>query len=137
MLTKCDSAVLRLYDKKTNTLKLQECLGVNEQWQNKSQIKFSNSLAEEACAKKRPIIINNVSSSTKHQGTKLLKLHNSKILILIPLMIGKTIIGSLSIYSNNQNSFRFIESDLLEKFACQSSLALFAKSSLYQKELFE
>lgn len=137
MLTKCDSAILRLYDEKTNTLKLQECLGVNEQWQNKNQIKFTNSLAEEACAKKRPIIINNVSSSTKHQSTKLLKLHNSKTLILIPLIIGSKIIGSLSIYSNGQNKFRFIESDLLEKFACQASLALFAKSSLYQKELFK
>lgn len=132
MLTKCDAAVLRIYHDNNKILKLLSCFGVNQKWWTKDQISFENSLAQDAVTSERPIIIDDIDSHPKHQGLKLVKDHKFKTLILLPLKINKTIIGSLSLYAADPAKFRLIETDFLINMARQCSLALNAKlPSLY------
>lgn len=127
LLTKCDSAVLRIYNSKTKTLKLKHAFGVNNKWLTKDQIKYENSIAEEAVNKKRPIIIEDVDNYRKHQGVKLLKSHKLKSLILVPLFVEDVIMGTVSLYSSDAAKFRLIESDFLASMGRQCSVALMAK----------
>lgn len=127
MLTKCDSAILRLLGPKGKNLRLLSCLGVNHKWLDKSKIALENSLAEDAFKTGRPIIIQDIDASTKHQGIKLVKSHKFKTLILIPLMINEKFIGTLSIYATDPGKFRLIETEFLERFGKQCSLALHIK----------
>lgn len=127
MLTKCDGSVLRLIGPKSKTLRLQACLGVSYKWLDKSKIALENSLAEDAFKTQRPIIIQDIDSSTKHQGTKLVKAHSFKTLILIPLMVEDKPVGTLSLYATDPGKFRLIETEFLEKFGKQCSLALYIK----------
>lgn len=127
MLTKCDGAILRIFDGKRNALKLKASIGVNPQWIAKNLISIDNSLAEEAFQKKRAVIIHNVGSSQKHQGLKLIKSHGYKTLILLPLIVEKLLVGTLSLYTTDPAKFRLIEKDFLEKFAKQCSLAIYTK----------
>jgi len=129
LLTKSDGTVLRLYDEKRKVLKLKACFGVSQKWWDKSQISFENSIAQEAIENKRAIIIDDIDSFSKHQGVKLLKAHKYKTLILIPLMMGDTIIGSLSLYTSDPAKFRLIETDFLENMGKQCSIALCSKSA--------
>lgn len=127
LLTECDGVVLRLYDKPHDTLILKGCLGVNQNWWNKNKIDFEGSLAQKAIENGRPTIIDNVHSISQHQGIKLLKSHDFNTLVMIPLFTSSSIIGSLSLYSKDPGKFRLIETDFLEKFAHQCSLAISAK----------
>lgn len=127
MLTKCDGAILRLYSKSNNVLKLKACFGVSQKWLNKDQIKFENSLAQEAFKNGRPIIIDDVDLHPKYQGAKLLKVHKFKTMILIPLYVNDEILGSISLYATSADKFRLIETDFLEKIGKQCSLSLFVK----------
>ncbi|MBL4694924.1 PAS domain S-box protein, partial [Candidatus Gracilibacteria bacterium] len=127
MLTKCDGVVLRRYDGKRKTLKLKSCLGVSQKWWDKNQIKYKNSLAEEAMKRKRAIILDNISSNPKHSGQKLLKSHKFTTMIQLPLFIQNKLLGSLSLYVTNPAKLRFIETDFLDKFSKQCSLAIKAK----------
>lgn len=127
MLTKCDGAVLRIFDKKRKILQLYAHLGVSPQWLDKSKITFENSLAEDAYKTGRPIIIQNIDSTTKHRGIKLVKEHGFKALILIPFIIENELIGTLSMYAKDAGKFRLIETDFLERFGQQCSLALAIK----------
>lgn len=130
LLTKCDSAALRLYEKDRDILRLHSSFGVDAKWSSKDQIKFKNSIAQDAFKQKRALIINDVDSYRKHQGAKLLKAQKLKALILIPLYIEGRMIGSLSLYASDPSKFRLIETDFLEKMGKQCSLALFAKQIL-------
>lgn len=127
MLTKCDGAVLRLQDKNKKTLRLLSCLGVSHKWLDKNKLTIENSLAEDAFKTQRPIIIQDIGSSTKHQGIKLVKAHGFKALILIPLMIEGKPVGTLSMYATDPGKFRLIETEFLENFGKQCSLALYIK----------
>ncbi|MFH1284684.1 MAG: PAS domain S-box protein [Candidatus Peregrinibacteria bacterium] len=129
MLTKCDGSVLRFYNSETDRLKLQACIGVDTKWLSKDSILFGNSVAQEACGNKRPIIIQDISRSDKHQSIKLAEAHGFKTLIVIPLIVGSKILGSLSLYATDPSKFRLIETDFLEKFGKQCSLAIFAKAN--------
>lgn len=129
MLTQADGAILRLYNNVEDVLKLKCCFGVSPKWWSKNKIHYSDSLGEEAYSKKRPIIVENVDSTSKHQGVKLLKSHKFSTMILIPLFTSSKLLGTLSIYSQNPEKFRLIETDFLEKFGMQCSLAIFAKMS--------
>lgn len=128
LLTKCDSAVLRICDKEKVFLKLKSSFGVELNWNNKDKITIKNSIAHDAFSKNRAIIIDDVDNYRKHQGQKLLKSHSLKTLILIPLFIGTNFIGSISLYTTNPAKFRLVETDFLEKMGKQASLALFTKT---------
>lgn len=130
LLTKCDSAALRLYEKDRDILRLQSSFGTDIKWGSKDQIKFKNSIAQDAFKQKRALIINDVDTYRKHQGVKLLKAQKLKALILIPFYIEGRFIGSLSLYASDPSKFRLIETDFLEKMGKQCSLALFAKQIL-------
>ncbi len=134
MLTKCDGAILRLFDKKKKILQLYSYLGVTPRWLDKSKIKFENSLAEDAYKTGRPIIIQNIDSVTKHRGVKLAKEHGFKTLILIPFIVDHELIGTLSMYAKDSSKFRLIETDFLERFGQQCSLALAIKICKGKKE---
>jgi PAS domain S-box-containing protein len=134
LLTKCDGAALRFFEEKSKSLKLFSCFGLEQKWWTKSRVKLKNSIAEEAIEKMRPLIIDNISTHPKHQGTQLIKSHNFKTLILIPLFVEDKIIGTLSLYSSDPNKFRFIETDFLEKMGKQCSLALFVKMQQHPEE---
>jgi PAS domain S-box-containing protein len=127
MLTKCDGSILRLLGEKKKTLRLLSCLGVSHKWLDKSKTTIENSLAEDAFRTQRPIIIQDIDSSTKHQGLKLVKAHRFKALILIPLMIEGKPLGTLSMYATDPGKFRLIETEFLENFGKQCSLALYIK----------
>ena len=128
MLTKCDGVVMRKYDKTRNTLRLKSGFGINKQWWDKSQIQFENSIAEQAFKKKRALIIDNIDSYKKHQGTPLLRTHKFKTLVLLPLIINNKLLGTISLYATDPAKFRFIETDFLENIGKQCALAIFAKS---------
>ena len=127
MLTKCNGAVLRTYDEKSKSLCLESSIGVNEKWQSKGRHPLKNALAEKGFKNKRPTIISNVNKNRKHHSERLLKSHQFKTLITIPLFIDKKIIGSLNLYSQHPEHFRFMETDFLEKFGKQCSLAMYTK----------
>lgn len=128
MLTKCEGVVLRSYDG-ARSLKLKHCFGVNKNWWNKGQIKYKNSIAEEAFKKRRSLIIDNIDAHTKHQGTQLLKDHRFKVLILLPLYINDKLLGTISLYATNPAKFRFIETTFLENMAKLCSLAIHSKTT--------
>lgn len=132
LLTKCDGSVLRLYDKKYDHLILTSSLGVSDKWQSKNKIPFKNSIAQDAFRIRRPLIIHDVDSYPKHKASKLVKEHGFKTLISIPLFIEDNCIGSLSLYATDPAKFRLIETDFLERFGKQCSLALFAKTKTTQ-----
>jgi|GEM_PF-1315511 len=127
LLTKCDAAILRNYDEPKKVLKLASCFGVSPQWLNKHQIKFDNSLASEAFENKRPIIIDDIDTNPRHQGSSLLKMHRFKTMVLIPLSINKKLLGTISLYATDPAKFRLIETDFLEKIGKQCAISLFAK----------
>ncbi|MCK9186546.1 MEKHLA domain-containing protein [Candidatus Gracilibacteria bacterium] len=127
LLSKADAAVLRLYNKKTKFLELAASLGVDEKWQSKSRIEFKNSIAEEACELKRPLLVDNVDSSELHKSKALAKTHKFKTLISIPLALESEYIGSLNIYSKNPEQFRLIETDFLQKFGQQCAMSIYTK----------
>lgn len=129
LLTKCDGATLRLYIETGNILKLKACFGVSQKWMNKDQVKFENSLAQEAFKKGGPIIIDDVDLHPKYQGVKLLKAHRFKTMILIPLYVNTAMLGSISLYATSADKFRLIETDFLEKMGKQCSIALFVKKT--------
>jgi transcriptional regulator with GAF, ATPase, and Fis domain len=93
-------------------------------WASKDQVKFKNSIAQDAFKQRRALIINDVDTYRKHQGTKLLKAHKLKGLIAIPLFIEDRFLGSLSLYASEPSKFRLIETDFLEKMGKQCSLAI-------------
>jgi PAS domain S-box-containing protein len=128
LLTKCDGTTLRLYDQKKNILKLIACMGVSQKWLSKSQITYKGSLAEDAVKAGRPLLMDNIQSSSKHKGVKLLKAHNFSTLILIPLLLPNKVIGTISLYSTDPVKFRFIETDFLENFGKQCAIGLYVKS---------
>ncbi|MFA5947512.1 MAG: PAS domain S-box protein [Candidatus Gracilibacteria bacterium] len=128
ILTKSDGVVLRLYDPIFDSLKLASCLGVSQKWLSKNKIQLKGSLADDAIKNKRPLLIDNVQSSFKHKGIKLVKAHKFSTLILIPLILPNKIIGTISLYSIDPAKFRFIETDFLENFSKQCSLALHIKT---------
>ncbi len=127
MLTKADGAILRLVDSQRKNLKMLAHFGVNDKWLAKSQIPISNSLAESAFKNRRPIIINSIDSSAKHKSLNLVKMHEFKTLILVPLVFENKLIGTISLYSQDPERFRLIETDFLENFSQQCTLALYAK----------
>lgn len=127
LLTKCDGSVLRLMNGDHKMLKLKACFGVTQKWWAKSQIKFENSIAENAFNKKRAIIIDNIDTYKKHQGGNLLKENKFKTMILIPLFIQDKFLGSISLYATTPTKFRLIETGFLEKMGKQCSLAICAK----------
>lgn len=128
LLTKCDGTVLRLYDKAHDVLKLHACFGVPQKWADKSKINFKNSLAADSFKSRRPVIINNLESSQKHGGIKLVKESNYKTLILIPLFMEEKFLGTISLYAKDPGKFRLIETDFLEKMGKQCSLAIYTKT---------
>lgn len=129
LLTKCDAAILRLYDESKKVLKLHSYFGVSQKWLDKHQIKFENSLASEAFEHKRPIIVDDIDTNPKHQGSKLLKMHRFKTMVLIPLSTNKSIFGTISLYATDAAKFRMIETDFLEKIGKQCTVSLFTKKS--------
>lgn len=130
LITKCDSAILRYYDKKRDVLTLRNTFGVTSKWESKDQITFKNSIAEDAFRNGRALIIDDVDAYQKHQGTKLLKAHKLKALIIIPLSIEDKLLGTISLYATDPAKFRLIETDFLEKMGKQCSLALYVKRSI-------
>jgi len=127
LLSKSDAAVLRLYDKKTNFLEMAAHLGIDKKWQSKNRIEFLNSIAQDALEIKRPLLVDNVESSEFHRSRNLVKSHNFKTLISIPLFVEAEYLGSLNIYSKDPEKFRLIETDFLQKFGQQCSLAISVK----------
>ncbi len=127
LLTKCDASILRIFNEPRKILRLASCFGVSPKWLDKNQIKFEKSLAAEAFENKRPIIIDDIDSNPKHQGSSLLKMHRFKTMVLIPLSINKKIFGTISLYATDAAKFRLIETDFLEKIGKQCAVALFAK----------
>ncbi|MFA6305123.1 MAG: PAS domain S-box protein [Candidatus Gracilibacteria bacterium] len=127
LLSKSDAAVLRLYDKKTNFLEMAAHLGIDKKWQSKNRIEFLNSIAQDAFEIKRPLLVDNVESSEFHRSRNLVKSHNFKTLISIPLFVEAEYLGSLNIYSKDPEKFRLIETDFLQKFGQQCSLAISVK----------
>lgn len=127
LLTKCDGTVLRLYEPQKAVLKLGACIGVSQKWLTKNKFPFKTSLAEEAVKTGRPLLVDNIQSSQKHKGVKLLKAHKFTTLILIPLLLPNKIIGTISLYSSDASKFRFIETDFLENFSKQCAIALYVK----------
>ncbi|MBI4234871.1 PAS domain S-box protein [Candidatus Peregrinibacteria bacterium] len=130
MLTKCDAAVLRIFEEKSKTLRLKALIGLNGEWHNKNKIAYENSLAQDAFKLKRPLIIQDLNSNKKHQSINLVKKHHFTSLVLIPLIIGEKNIGTISLYATTSSKFRLIETDFLERFGKQCSLAIFTKSVL-------
>jgi len=127
MLTKCDASILRVHKPKSKSLKLISSLGTDRKWLNKNQIDYLNSIAEEAHKQGRPIIIQDLPRYPKHQGAKLAEAHGFKTLILIPLLLDKELLGTLSIYSTDPGKLRLIETDFLDRFGKQCSLAINTK----------
>lgn len=127
LLTRADATVFRLYNKEKDVLELVAHLGIDQKWQNKSRIEFKNSIAEDAYQIKRPLLIDNVESSELHKSRNLVKSHNFRTLISIPLSIEKKYLGSLNIYSKDPEKFRLIETDFLQRFGEECSLALYVK----------
>jgi len=125
MLTKCDSATLRILE--DEHLRLIGHLGVSQKWLGRSKIPFKNSLAKKAFKNKRPLIIHNIDKVSQHGSTKLVKEHGFKTCIIIPLFVGENCIGSLSTYATDPTKFRLIEQDFLENLGNQCSIALFTK----------
>lgn len=127
LLTKCDAAILRTYEESKKVLKLASSFGVSPKWLDKHQIKLENSLASEAFENRRTIIIDDIDSNPKHQGSSLLKMHRFKTMVLIPLTINKKIFGTISLYATDAAKFRLIETDFLEKIGKQCAISLFTK----------
>ena len=127
MLTKCDGATLRIYDNKTGSIKLSSCIGVESNWKGRSRMAYENSLAEEAFKNKRPLLVHDLESAPKHRGLKIAKEHGFKSCIALPLMINEKFIGVINLYSTDPGKFRLIETDFLERFTSQCSLAVFTK----------
>ena len=130
LITKCDSSILRFYDQKRNLLRLRKTFGVSPKWNTKDQISFKNSIAEDAFRNGRAIIIDDIDSYHKHQGSKLVKAHKLKALILIPMSVAGHFIGTISLYATDPGKFRMIETDFLDKMGKQCALALYAKRSI-------
>lgn len=127
LLSKADAAVLRLYNKKTKFLEITAHMGIDKKWQNKARIEFQNSIAQDAFEIKRPLLVDNVESSELHKSRNLVQSHKFKTLISIPLYLATEYLGSLNIYSKDPEKFRLIETDFLQKFGQQCSLAIYTK----------
>lgn len=127
LLSKADASVLRLYNKKTKFLEMAAHMGIDKKWQNKNRIDFNNSIAQDAFDIKRPLLVDNVESADLHKSRQLAKSHKFKTLISIPLFVSNEYLGSLNMYSKDPENFRLIETDFLQKFGQQCSMAIFVK----------
>lgn len=127
MLTKCDGVVMRLYDEKTDALDIAACVGVSRKWWNKGKAPYKGSICEEAINKGRALIFENVALNPKYKGVKLLREHGFSSMIALPLFVGGKVLGVINLYNKDQGRMRFIETDFLESFGKQCSLALYTK----------
>lgn len=127
LLTKADAAVLRLLTDDKKFLKLIACTGVHAKWWDNNKVPYENSIMKDAIDQRRALIVDNVASSARFKGTKLLKEHKFSTMISIPLVVHREVIGSLNLYTTNTSKFRLIETDFLENFGNQCAISLYVK----------
>ncbi len=124
MLTKIDACVLRIYNKKKNTLDLVSSFGLASDWSGKSSIKYPNSLAEKAFKLESSLKIVDITKEPKYQSKYLAKKSNLASLLLIPLKSNGLLIGSLSLYCSPDKKLEIFENEFIEKYAKLIELVL-------------
>lgn len=124
MLTKIDACALRVYNKKNDTLDLVSSFGLASDWQGKSSIKYSNSLAEKAFKLGTSLKIVDLTKEPKYQSKYLAKKSNLSSMLLIPLKSKGLLIGSLSLYCSPEKKLEIFENEFIEKYAKLIELVL-------------
>lgn len=117
MLTRVDACVLRLYNKKKDSLDLVSCFGLASDWEGKSSIKYDNSLAEKAFEQGSSLKIIDITKEPKYQSKYLANKNSLCSLLLIPLSFGSDLIGSLSLYVTLDKKLEIFENEFIEKYA--------------------
>lgn len=128
-ITRADGVILRLYNKKTESLELVSTFGVGPKWLEKTSLKLENSIAYNSFELARPLVIDRIDMFQKHRSQKLLRSHKFQSLVMVPLIFDDEPLGTISLYSIDSSQFRSIETDFLEKLAIHTSVALFSKKS--------
>ena len=117
MLTRVDACALRIYDKKSDKLKMISSFGFSEWWEWKSAIKFKKSLIEKAYKTRTPLKIMDLNKEPLHQSLSLARKNNLTSLLLIPLTCKWKLVGSLSLYTKADKKLEIFENEFIEKYA--------------------
>lgn len=117
MLTRVDACAVRIYEEKSQKLKMISSFGFSEWWEGKSSINYKNSLAEKAFKNNSPLKIMDISKEPLYQSISLARKNNVTSLLLIPLKNKWQIIGTLSLYTKADKKLEVFENEFIEKYA--------------------
>jgi len=124
MLSGVDACVIRKYNEKREGLELLAYVGCVEGWQGKSIINYKGSLAEKAFSQNSSQRLMDIGQEARYQSIQLARANNLFSLMLIPLQIGDTKVGTISLYAKAEKTLEIFENPFLEEYASLAAVIL-------------
>lgn len=115
---------VRLLDESGQELVLRATQATARAYQRKRAIKIDESIAGQAIAENRPVIVPDVQLEPDYIGHDLAREQGLRSMICVPLSIGDKPVGVLSCYTGEIHNFPPDEVKALETLATQAALAI-------------
>ena len=128
MLTRVDGCVLRVYDKKKDSIDMISSFGVNDNWKGKTSVAYPGSLIEKAFKQDMPLKIVDVTKEPMYNSTHLARMHNFSSLLVIPLTYQNELVGGITMYVTPEKKLELFENDFMEQYATLIGLIIACKS---------
>jgi two-component system, NtrC family, sensor kinase len=125
-------SILRILNLKTGELELNTAYGLSGRYLSKGHVS-SKKVIEEICQENRAIIIQDVQTDPRVQYPKAAQEEGIKMMVDLPLFVGKNVVGVLRIFFDQQREFLEEELDFAVAIAEQCALAI-DKARLIEKQ---
>jgi len=125
-------SILRILNLKTGELELNTAYGLSDRYLSKGHVS-SKKVIEEICQENRAIIIQDVQTDPRVQYPKAAQEEGIKMMVDLPLFVGKNVVGVLRIFFDQQREFLEEELDFAVAIAEQCALAI-DKARLIEKQ---
>jgi len=119
-----ENCSIKLFDKSTNTLKINIVRGLGDEYLQKADTPFGEGISGLAVKMCKPIIINDVKTDPRVPPSHILHKLNVKSVISVPLITKQSVMGVLNLYSKTEHEFTEDEKQLLGIFATQAAAAI-------------
>jgi len=122
---------LMLLDPSHTRLELRASHGAGSAYRTKPPLDVDESLLGVVVRRQRPLQVENVQTSSRYQSVEVARSEGLVSLLSVPLVFGKTAIGTLNVYTGTPYSFSNEEIRILSALAELSALAI-EKARLYE-----
>ena len=113
-----------LLDSSGDWLELMASYGAGESYKSKPRLHVDESFAGSVVRRKQPIQLKNVRRSSMYQNTEVAVAEGLVSMLSVPLMLGESPIGVLSVYTGIPHSFSDEEIRILKAFSNTSATAI-------------